>query len=179
MLFSLNLLSAQSNVVELILSSDSLDLVEYEAAPLKISCTTNVTISGEFDSDIFVLIKPSINNSIKIVPESLAPSTNSGVLIDPPSTTIKSGPKGNGGIPNPNRIVIYPNPVQSELNFTITDKLVNFYTIINQFGLQKSGQSILPTNIATINVSNLTSGIYFLKLNLDNGQQLSIQFIKN
>lgn len=179
-LFSFNIAKAQIIPVEINLSSDALNSAEYEVA-LKISNSANVTISGEFDSDIFILIKPIPNFSIRIIPESQQskPSLNSSVLIVPPSTTIRSGPKGNGGIPNPKTINFYPNPVQNDLTFTITGKLANAYNIYDKTGLLKISQSIAPTNTATINVSSLTAGHYILKLNLDNGQQLSIQFIKN
>ena len=179
-LFSLSILNAQTTPVEIILSSDALNSVEYEVA-LKISNSANVTISGEFDSDIFVLIKPTSNFNIRIIPESQqsSPSLNSSGLIDPPSTTIRSGPKGNGGIPPSKSIIIYPNPVQNELTFTTTNKFVNEYNIFNSMGFLQISQIITPTNTATINVASLTAGNYILKLNLGNGQQLSIQFIKN
>lgn len=179
--FTYFLNNAQITSVELILISDTLNLSRNESSPIEISSDGNYTLSGVFDSETSILIKASLEKSIKLIPKDpfFSPS-NLGVLIDPPVSAVRI--KSPGGIKPPisrTTIKFYPNPVQTELNFTLTDKLVNYYTISNQMGVQKIAQSISPTNTATINVSNLTSGIYFLKLNLDSGKQLSIQFIKN
>ncbi len=59
--------------------------------------------------------------------------------------------------------VLFPNPVSTTLNFTLntslTDKTINIYDISGKKVLSKE---VNDTHTQTINVSQLTSGIYFL-----------------
>lgn len=69
-------------------------------------------------------------------------------------------------------ISIYPNPVNNELYITNGDENSN-YQIINLLGEEMKKGQVLSTN--PINVSELASGIYFIKI--ENSE--SIKFIKN
>jgi len=69
----------------------------------------------------------------------------------------------------------YPNPVVDFLNIK-SDKLISGITIFNVFG-----QKVLTDNpnntLATINVSSLSNGSYFLNINV-NGKSKTIKFLK-
>ncbi len=175
-----SLCNAQNNPVSLFLTSNRLNLIEDEASPIEISSDGNYTLSGVFDSETSILIKASVDKSIKLIPKDAVFSpSNSGVLIDPPASAVRI--KSPGGLQPPTfktTINFYPNPVQNELTFTSKD-LVNEYTIYDLTGLLKLSQKTEPTKSAKINVSELKTANYILVLNLSNGKQLSIQFIKN
>lgn len=68
---------------------------------------------------------------------------------------------------------IYPNPAQ---DFIIID-LENDVTSVEIYSLQ--GQKILVSNSKEINISSLNSGIYFLKIEDENGSVASQKFVKN
>jgi Secretion system C-terminal sorting domain len=178
--FVYSLSNAQNNPVALFLTSDRLNLIEDEANPIEISSDGNFTLSGVFDSETSILLKASADKSIKLIPKDAVFSpSNSGVLIDPPASAVRI--KSPGGIRPPTSrttINIYPNPVQNDLTFTSND-LVTEYAIYDLTGLLKLSQKTEPTKTAKINVSELKTANYILVLNLGNGKQLSIQFIKN
>jgi Secretion system C-terminal sorting domain len=172
--------NAQSgNESELILSSNSLNANEYYTSPLKITNDNTVIISGTYRAESYLKIVPKINTSVILKPIT----TTNFALLDPlgdgVATVIKvKPPGGSGGLPQP-KITIFPNPVQTDLNFSITNSMVSSYTIYDQNGVLKTTQTITPSNSGTINVSSLTNSTYILRLNINNGQQLAIQFIKN
>jgi hypothetical protein len=182
-IFTFYFSNAQNNPVELVLSSDSLNIYKHEVEPLKISNTANVNISGLFQSDYYVSIKPISGFDIIIIPDGLMPNTLKPILPifpNPPVTIIRSTRiDGDGTGPKQASAKIYPNPVQKDLTFTVSNNLVNAYSVYDLSGTLKLFQDIKPTNTANINVGNLVSGNYILKLNLTDGKQLSIQFIKN
>ncbi len=178
--FIYSLSNSQNNPFALILTSDRFNLIEDEASPIEISSDGNYTLSGVFDSETSILIKASVDKSIKLIPKDAVFSpSNSGVLVDPPASAVRI--KSPGGIRPPtsrSSINFYPNPVQNELKFTTID-LVNEYTIYDLTGLLKLSQKIEPTKTAKINVIELQTANYILVLSLSNGKQISIQFIKN
>lgn len=73
---------------------------------------------------------------------------------------------------------LYPNPVNNILNISAKETIeitsINIYNTLGQLVL------VIPnaTNIKTIDVSNLTSGNYFIKINSDKGTA-NTKFIKN
>jgi hypothetical protein len=74
-----------------------------------------------------------------------------------------------------NRILIYPNPAQTELNFiikTYSQKIV--IEIYNSIGLLM----MKATNTQKIDVSLLSNGIYIVKVNLD-GKYYMLKFVKD
>lgn len=168
---------AQLIPVDLILFEDTLNLYQEEINPLVISSNANFTLSGVFDSENSILIKASLNKEIRIIPKDAVFSpSNNGILIDPPTSAIKIKPPG--GI-QPPTLKIYPNPVQTEVTFEVKGKSVNAYNIFDLTGMLKINKSINPVNSGKIIVSTLPNANYILVLNLTNGKQLSIQFIKN
>jgi len=72
-----------------------------------------------------------------------------------------------------NSISIYPNPAKNQLTINVADKIENI-TIIDITG--KTIKNMTPTS-KTINVSELTKGIYFLKVKTTNSVVTS-KFIK-
>jgi ELWxxDGT repeat protein len=79
---------------------------------------------------------------------------------------------------NPSKIKIYPNPVSNHLTienpFAKNQKL----NVINQLG-----QTVLKQNnnasTTSLDVSNLSKGLYFLNINTETGESQTIKFIKN
>ncbi|MFD0962437.1 T9SS type A sorting domain-containing protein [Pseudofulvibacter geojedonensis] len=68
---------------------------------------------------------------------------------------------------------IHPNPVQNSLNIQLEESLekVEIYSI--------QGQKVLENNTSEINVSNLSLGMYLLKVYTQNGKVGVKRFIKN
>ncbi|ESU24247.1 peptidase M4, thermolysin [Flavobacterium enshiense DK69] len=71
-------------------------------------------------------------------------------------------------------VIIYPNPVENYLQVIILNNIETSYSIVNQIGQEvKSGK----VNGGNIDVSDLTVGIYFLRINGLNSS-VSKKFIK-
>ena len=70
-------------------------------------------------------------------------------------------------------ISIYPNPVKSQI-YLNTDENIESVSIINTFGQTVNSNLI---DYATVDTSNLSNGIYFLKIDTDNGMVIK-KFIK-
>lgn len=178
-IFNCNSVAQLTNEIILNLSSDLIDEVNYFTNPVKIINTQTIFISGVFTSTSYVRITPQGNNSILIKPLTTANRTVFDPNGDGTTTIIKTKPpSGNGGIPS-TTVTIYPNPVQTDLNYSITNSLIFSYSIYDMSGTLLHTQPVTPSNTGVINVSNLTNGNYILKLNITNGQQISIQFNKN
>lgn len=177
-IFNCNSFAQLTNEIVLNLSSDLIDEVNYFTNPVKIMSTQTIFISGVFSSASYVRITPQGNNSILIKPLTTANRS----ILDPngdgTTTIIKIKPLSGGGGQPPTTITIYPNPVQTDLTYSITNSLVSSYEIYNMSGVLMVTQLTTPSNTGLINVSNLTNGIYILKLDVTNGQQISIQFNK-
>ena len=180
MLFAFGFINAQTTPLEIILTSDSLNVDKSETFPIEISSSTNVFLGGFIESETYILIKASLNKEIIVIPKVENQSTSNGSSMpNPPGTSIRISKPG--GIQQPSlksSINFYPNPVQNDLTFTSND-LVYEYAIYDLTGLLKLSQKTEPTKSAKINISDLKTANYILVLNLGNGKQLSIQFIKN
>jgi len=70
------------------------------------------------------------------------------------------------------KVSIYPNPVENTLNID-AEKEISQVTI-----LSVSGQNIMVSNQNTIDISALSSGIYFLKIEFANSQVVFDKFLK-
>ena len=66
---------------------------------------------------------------------------------------------------------VYPNPANSVLNVKADD--VKDIEILNMLG-----QTVATTNVNTINVANLTNGVYFVRVNFNNGEVATQKFVK-
>lgn len=81
---------------------------------------------------------------------------------------------------NLNSVYLYPNPTSNILNVVIENKLETpeAYAIINTLGQIIKSKKIESTDDLQINVSNLSQGIYFLKLSKSQSETKTIRFIK-
>lgn len=74
-----------------------------------------------------------------------------------------------------NELSFFPNPTTGQLNFSSNNDVKNI-EIYNIQGQMVYNKSKISTN--NLDVSNLSQGVYFMKLNLDNGSQETLKFIK-
>tara|TARA_B110000114_G_scaffold180852_1_gene217336 strand:- start:32 stop:1435 length:1404 start_codon:yes stop_codon:yes gene_type:complete len=74
-------------------------------------------------------------------------------------------------------IKIYPNPTSSNLSIE-SNTSINSWMLLNPFGHQLKGNTNLNAKKAELNVSGLTTGIYFLKIQLDSGNTIIKRVIK-
>jgi hypothetical protein len=82
---------------------------------------------------------------------------------------------GISDILNENKILFYPNPANTRLFIKTEDNSLSQYQIYNSIG-QVMKQGKLTENC--VDVSGLPKGIYFIQLNVKNGQMLNSKFIK-
>lgn len=77
-------------------------------------------------------------------------------------------------------VYLYPNPTSNLLQIAVQNKLdiPENYTIINTLGQIIKAKKIDSEADLIINVSNLTQGIYFLKLTKNQSETKTIRFIK-
>jgi hypothetical protein len=75
-----------------------------------------------------------------------------------------------------NLIKLYPNPAADQITLITEDQNINTIEVFNNLG-----QKVLTPNMLnnSIDISNLTKGIYFMKLSFQNGETISKKFIKN
>ena len=78
---------------------------------------------------------------------------------------------GTGVAENEASFGIYPNPANDVLNVKAND--VKNIEILNMLG-----QTVITTNVNTINVANLTNGVYFVRVNFNNGEVSTQKFVK-
>ena len=73
---------------------------------------------------------------------------------------------------------LYPNPAKSDLNIAVKDsievKSITVYNILGQLVLAVPNAG----GIETIDVSDLTKGTYFIRINSDKGMT-NAKFVKN
>jgi len=63
-----------------------------------------------------------------------------------------------------NQYIIYPNPIKNQINIFTKKPGIKEIEIIDIYGRTVKMNSFYHTGIQTINVSDITSGIYFLKI---------------
>lgn len=163
--------------VTITFDSDKYNQMRYYEDEIMVLSTQDVNVSGEFSSDDSVVIIPKNSYSIVLLPID---NSNNRNTFQNGTTTVITAKSGGFGRPYSPQVSIYPNPVHSDLTFNSPESKIIAYSIYDQTGATIMSSSIIPSNIYTINVSNLINGIYILKLNMENGSSLStIQFIKN
>jgi len=69
--------------------------------------------------------------------------------------------------PVENQLILCPNPVKDDLNIAITGNL-NIESIV-VYNLLGSKIKTITNSFKTIDLSELSNGIYFLKINTDRG----------
>ena len=91
------------------------------------------------------------------------------VPCDPTDPTDPTDPEGVAE--NEASFGIYPNPANDVLNVKAND--VKNIEILNMLG-----QTVITTNVNAINVANLTNGVYFVRVNFNNGEVSTQKFVK-
>ncbi|CAM4004478.1 M43 family zinc metalloprotease [Flavobacterium sinopsychrotolerans] len=96
------------------------------------------------------------------------------------SKSFRIGSLSTANVENLNSVYLYPNPTSNILNVVVENKLETpeAYTIINTLGQIMKSKKIESTDNLQINVSNLSQGIYFLKLSKSQSETKTIRFIK-
>lgn len=175
-LFSIICLNAQT-YDEVIYGNPGFFLM-YENEEILITTNgTDTNFSGflgfRSDSQGSVTIKPELAHTIII----------SAVAYNDISKTLGAGtqvggrpPLGGGGKTNI-EITIFPNPAISTIQLKSTENIIG-YKVYDSHGTQKTANSLLKSKQFSVNVSNLTPGIYHATILLENGQSISKQFIK-
>tara|TARA_R110002050_G_scaffold3931_2_gene20070 strand:+ start:2769 stop:4154 length:1386 start_codon:yes stop_codon:yes gene_type:complete len=77
-----------------------------------------------------------------------------------------------------NNFMIYPNPVANTLFFETPFSSKHQLQLINQLG-QQVLQQTSDVSATSLDVSNLSKGLYFLNITSENGEKQTIKFIKN
>ena len=72
---------------------------------------------------------------------------------------------------NKTDIIIYPNPATTTLNVeaNLQEQSLNSITLYNLLGSEVYNKSFNKTNKTNLNLGDITSGIYFINIELDNG----------
>jgi len=86
-------------------------------------------------------------------------------------------PESVNELNNTSSISIYPNPAKEQLTIT-GNKDVKYITILNTLGQVLVEQNSYNSDKAVINVSNLGSGVYFIKVSDKNGNVATKRFVK-
>jgi hypothetical protein len=74
-----------------------------------------------------------------------------------------------------NSIIFYPNPAKDFINLILKDEsLITIYNSVGQIVFTKK----MNSNDFIIDISNLTNGVYIIKLN-ENGNSKTAKFIKH
>ena len=174
-------------------------LVSFAAVKSNNNVTLNWTTSTEVNSDVFIISKSidginfteietvtAAGNSTQVLNYTLVDrNPHFGIAYYKLRQLDKDSKVGvekviivNFELSN-GEVLIYPNPVSSELNINIADKRFTTATITDVNG-KILGRYTLSANgaVSTINLSTLPKGIYVLKL-IGNSDQLVRKVIKN
>ena len=76
-----------------------------------------------------------------------------------------------------NKLSVFPNPSNGIINIQSVNKL-NYIKVYNMIGNLVMVRDI-SGNQATLNIENITNGVYFLELNSLDGSVINTKFIKN
>ena len=71
-----------------------------------------------------------------------------------------------------NNISVYPNPAENLLLIESHDQCINSIQVFNLLGELVLSKEIIASNFLTIDISNLTSSVYYIKINLTTHTQI-------
>lgn len=96
------------------------------------------------------------------------------------SISFSIGTLGTDEFTNLSSLSLYPNPAKNILNIHVGNRadLPESYTIINSLGQTIKHSVVNSENDLSINTSNLSNGIYFIKIDKE-GRTKTLRFIKN
>ena len=89
-----------------------------------------------------------------------------------------NGALNNKSFVNKNKIKLYPNPVSNNLTIENPSADNLQLEVFNQLG-QKVLKQNQNASLTSLDVSNLSKGLYFLNINTENDETQTIKFIKN
>ncbi len=178
--------SSDQNDLSFNLNNDQLEVF---ITPFSSDSSENILVSNVCHV-VSVLIKPTLNSSIMIIPPLYSSPPINDVISGPINTslgggggtTVKSRPigiTGGGSRVMQSNFFISPNPVNEELNFYGLKSKIKSFSIYDFYGQDKSSFGYLNNQYSSITISNLPKGNYILKLNTDENQTMTVQFIKN
>ena len=75
-------------------------------------------------------------------------------------------------------VLIYPNPVVDQLTVDCGDQLILKTTILDSYGRLVAENTFNKQGSATINVSSLHSGVYFLSIQMKGNSAIVRKFVK-
>jgi hypothetical protein len=95
------------------------------------------------------------------------------------TSTVCQPPLSNNSFELIQGLNLYPNPATNMVTLTISDNVLipDNYTIFNSLGQTIASKQISNTQDLSINVSNLSVGVYFIKVTKDNNSK-TLKFIK-
>jgi len=73
-----------------------------------------------------------------------------------------------------NNTIIYPNPATDMVSIDLKDDVLKSVAIYNELG-----QQVKKVTTNKVNISNLSNGIYFVKITSQNGEAVTKKIIKN
>lgn len=140
---------------------------------------------------VFAGLIHSDNGSIRIIPgyskvKLIAEFPNG---HGPESHRTKAGNGGNDddGLGRPaneaevmfSTVNISPNPTKSVISFSSNASKIQKYGIYNMYGIKIIEETIEPTISYSYNLKHVKEGVYVLKLQLENGEQITKTIAKN
>jgi len=109
-------------------------------------------------------------------------ANNDNILVDPNTTLVGSVEECDLSIHDSmleNTVSIYPNPVNDKLFISLLNDLKNFkVSIFNMDGKEIISIQEGDFKNRSIDVQNLTSGIYFIQIKDNQGQTYTQKFVK-
>ncbi|WP_426090446.1 M43 family zinc metalloprotease [Flavobacterium sp. DSR3-2] len=147
----------------------SFDLVNNECYTFTIFDTDNDGICCDYGEGSYTLSTPA--------DEIIA---TGGAFDATDSKSFAIGSLTRADVENLNLVYLYPNPTSNLLNIVVGNKLETpeNYSIINTSGQIIKSKKIESEEDLRVNVSNLSQGIYFLKLSKGKSETNTIRFIK-
>jgi len=151
---------------------------------LKMESSTNISFTTTSEATLTLVFNPDYTGTVKIDGTTYTPSSTNGIVtissLPAGSHTIVKGSgssylfymstvyKSISGISNTNQstsIQLYPNPVSNLLNINSNEKVtkIEIFNISGQIITQLNGNS------SSIDLSNLSSGNYLIKIHTQNG----------
>lgn len=167
------------------------------------NCAGDIIItSTENEGTIGTIIAGLIHSesgSIRIIPGyskvKLIPEQEDGSHNGPGPESHKTKVKGNNGNTGGSlgrpadidqsealrtaTIHISPNPTKSVTSFSSNVSKIKKYSIYNLYGIKIQEETITPTTSYSYNLQHLKEGAYLLKLQLENGEQITKTIVKN
>ncbi|GAB4158542.1 MAG: hypothetical protein Tsb0033_11900 [Winogradskyella sp.] len=84
---------------------------------------------------------------------------------------------------NQNTVSIYPNPANTVLNINFSDNLISDETVMSIYNIRgqliKSISKTTDSNFSKINISDLNSGFYILRIDSEGGKKILQKFVVN